>query len=201
MLSWVVKYRLQPRLARPCSPLRVSFLLLPTNLCPLTPIHSLLFSIHYALFCFPYLLTLLLSHSYENCRGVPNSSHYGTKHPMRMRVLSERSESIDLSYAVTCLECALTDRDGSKSFRIRSYTRLPGGVPSCFKNASHPTRHLSPFLSFSSALFCICSNHNCLSFQITPGATFQRSNFQTFKRFGLLLSLALSQKGESQPGP
>ena len=51
------------------------------------------------------------------------------EHPIRMRVLSERSESKDLSYAVTPLECALTDGDGSKSFRIRSYEKLPGGVP------------------------------------------------------------------------
>ncbi len=37
-----------------------------------------------------YILSSFLSHSYKNCRGVCLFSPYGTEHPMRMRVLSER---------------------------------------------------------------------------------------------------------------
>src|SRR5437899_8307935 len=36
-------------------------------------------------------------HSYENSRVCTNNSHSGTEHPIRMRVLSERSEPKDLS--------------------------------------------------------------------------------------------------------
>ena len=36
-------------------------------------------------------------HSYENCRVCTNNSQSGTEHPIRMRVLSERSEPKDLS--------------------------------------------------------------------------------------------------------
>ena len=38
-----------------------------------------------------------ICHSYENCRVCTNNSHSGTEHPIRMRVLSERSEPKDLS--------------------------------------------------------------------------------------------------------
>ena len=156
MLSWVVKSRLQPRLARPWSPLRVSFLLLPTNPCPLTPIHSLLFSIHYALFCFPYLLTPLLLHSYENCRGVPNSSHYGTEHATRMRVLSERRESKDLSF----------DPVRMPSRGPCAYQESITYAPLSPSFSPFATRHspLSSFFSRSCALFCTLEIHNCFPF-------------------------------------
>jgi len=56
-----------------------------------------------------------------------------TDYPTRIVILSDRRESKDLSYVVTSLECALTLRDASKSFRFRSYAKLPGGVPRHFQ--------------------------------------------------------------------
>ena len=50
-----------------------------------------------------------------------------TEHPMRMQVLSERSESKDLSCLLNPLDCALTYCDDVKSFRICSYANHPGG--------------------------------------------------------------------------
>ena len=49
-------------------------------------------TLSFSVFC-----NLFVCHSYENCRVCTNNSHSGTEHPIRMRVLSERSEPKDLS--------------------------------------------------------------------------------------------------------
>src|SRR2546425_4352488 len=49
-------------------------------------------TLSFSVFC-----NLFVCHSYETCRVCTNNSHSGTEHPIRMRVLSERSEPKDLS--------------------------------------------------------------------------------------------------------
>src|SRR5256712_3950430 len=49
-------------------------------------------TLSFSVFC-----NLFVCHSYENCRVCTNNSQSGTEHPIRMRVLSERSEPKDLS--------------------------------------------------------------------------------------------------------
>ena len=108
----------------------------------------------------------MLTHSYENCRGVPNSSHYGTEHPTSMRVLpalsaaeaSERRESKDLS-----LHPVRMPSRGRCAYQ-ESITYEP---PRSLFRQSRVTNHQSPtnfFFSRSSALFCTPEIHNCFPF-------------------------------------
>src|SRR6266567_1035234 len=56
------------------------------------------FHFAYILFCTPNSLPSIACALFRKTRGVAwVSSHFGTEHPTRMRVLSERSESKDLS--------------------------------------------------------------------------------------------------------
>src|SRR5437899_1734082 len=91
--------------------MRVRHAVLPTRSVPSrsTHLHSSSQSAHespqFPVFIFKRLRTLSFSvssksfacHSYENSRVCTNNSQTGTEHPIRMRVLSERSEPKDLS--------------------------------------------------------------------------------------------------------
>src|SRR5437867_11534453 len=62
-------------------------------------------------------------HSYENSRVCTNNSQSGTEHPIRMRVLSERSEPKDLSPSfASCATPATHHRTQLLSFHTLAHS-------------------------------------------------------------------------------
>src|SRR2546427_1837111 len=100
-------------------------------------------TLSFSVFC-----NLFVCHSYENCRVCTNNSHSGTEHPIRMRVLSDRSEPKDLSPSfASCATPATHHYTQVLSFQILAHSFA----------LSCTLRKLNPFIF---RRFCtLCQKH------------------------------------------